>query len=500
MRVARLGLVLLWLACPFNGAQAQPEPQPTSDQATESAAAPDAPTAPIATDEVESAEAGSAAPAAQSPADPEVAELLDTLAANDERLEQVQATVDEMMIMQLEAEPVDEEPEVLRIYGFFDVGVQRVWIDETSPLAGVFNSANATSFVVGNINTYLDLQPHPDWRGLVELRFTSAPHGEITNFGGLYGTFNRVSTEQFDPHAPTVNSPMWGGYTVIERAHIDWQESSAFNLRVGSFFTPFGIWNMDHGSPTLISLNLPQTIVTKIFPLRQTGIMAHGMFFLSDWELGYYATLTNGRQELSNFAFSDDRGYGGRLYVAHDPGSFNIKLGVSGFLGHVEDKVVNLTAVYPQVVLDNTTSVEYDEWVLGADLSLDVGSFRLRTEASLHRIKYATGKHATPSALGGASVAGATRVSRYEGTGYVLGSYRLPWLGLEPFAICDIIMGPLAYYDLLVITGGGLTVHLNQSVQWKMQYTRSRFFDVEEDSDQSIYDLSSITSRLIVVF
>ena len=53
----------------------------------------------------------------------------------------------------------DDSKNLFRIYGFTDVGVQRTWISEKSIIAPYIASSNATNFVVGNLNLYLDAQP-----------------------------------------------------------------------------------------------------------------------------------------------------------------------------------------------------------------------------------------------------------------------------------------------------------------------------------------------------
>ncbi len=158
--------------------------------------------------------------------------------------------------------------------------------------------------MIGNLNLYFDAQPIKDWRALVEIRFTNAPQGLVTNYGGLAGTYERVGTRQNDPHAAQLNAPMWRGSTVIERAWIEWNRLQLLKVRVGNWFTPFGIWNEDHGTPTLISPALPQFMLQGWMPVRQTGVMAHGNTFSGDGELGYAATFSNGRQELSNSSTS----------------------------------------------------------------------------------------------------------------------------------------------------------------------------------------------------
>gem|GEM_PF-5014018 len=119
---------------------------------------------------------------------------------------------------------------------------------------------------MGNIDLYFDCNPVQDWRALAEVRFTNAPLGQIVNYGGLAGQFERRTTEQYDPNASVPNAPMWGGYTVIERAYIEWSHYQAANVIVGYFFTPFGIWNVDHGSPTLLTMGLPQFIQQNSCP------------------------------------------------------------------------------------------------------------------------------------------------------------------------------------------------------------------------------------------
>jgi len=115
-----------------------------------------------------------------------------------------------------------------------------VWISEKSPIARLFE-VNDTTFVVGNVNLYFDAQPIEHFRGLTELRFTNAPQGDIVNYGGLAGTFQRRSTFSYDSGGTAVNAPMWAGSVVLERAWLEWNEHQALKVRVGNFFTPFGI-------------------------------------------------------------------------------------------------------------------------------------------------------------------------------------------------------------------------------------------------------------------
>jgi hypothetical protein len=386
-----------------------------------------------------------------------------------------------------------------KIYGFTDVGLNRVWVDERSPTSNFINSANATSFVIGNLNLYFDAQPIKGWRSLVEIRFTNAPHGEITSVGGLGGTFNRTTTGLIDPHANSVAGYMWGGYTVIERAHIDWTDLQFLKLRVGSFFTPFGIWNVDHGTPTLIAVQLPMTIQFRQMPLRQTGLQVYGSTFKGDWELGYMATVTNGRQELSNFAFDDNRGFGGRLYANNERGDITAKFGASFYTGRVRDEQVNLTNLNP-ITLEQKSNFSYREVVGGLDASLDIGRTRLRAEATMNSIQYDDGKHEASVPL----IAGtnAYKPNSLSTTGYFLAAHQLPWIPVEPFATVDVVHTPLGFANLVMLPSLGFNVRLTKAVTVKTQFSKSFLTDTDRELTEvdKRNEASFLFSRLVMVF
>lgn len=195
----------------------------------------------------------------------------DALLAEVKTLEDKQVEAEAQAAAEAEAAALASEQEVevnedtFKIYGFMDMGIQRFFANETALTTSVID-ANALTFAMGNIDLYFDFNPVQDWRALAEVRFTNAPLGQIVNYGGLAGQFERRTTEQYDPNASVPNAPMWGGYTVIERAYIEWSHYQAANVIVGYFFTPFGIWNVDHGSPTLLTMGLPQFIQQNSCP------------------------------------------------------------------------------------------------------------------------------------------------------------------------------------------------------------------------------------------
>jgi hypothetical protein len=426
--------------------------------------------------------------------DSELATLKAALAETKAQLEALAARQDEA-----EAAAPAETPQedLLKIYGFADMGVQRVWVDEASLIARVFPT-NSTSFVIGNVNLYFDAQPVEYWRALVEVRFTNAPLGDAESFGGIAGTFERKDTFSYDPHGTAVNAPMWAGAVVLERAWIEWNEHQAFKLRVGNWFTPFGIWNEDHGSPTLIAVALPQFITQRWLPMRQTGLVGYGNAFAGEWELAYALTFSNGRQEISNFNFEDKFGYGGRFYARRDTGSINTTFGLSYFTGTTSDEVIDVTGLSP-ITFEKKKTWEYNEHVLGADASIDIDATRIRAEAILRRVTYTPGRREEGDRI---NAPGSFRPNAWQQSAYLLVANQLPWAGIEPFLWAELMTFPSPTGDGLFVASPGVNVHFNSAITWKTQFTRAIFFDWLYDSttEPSINNASSVYSRLVVAF
>jgi hypothetical protein len=291
---------------------------------------------------------------------------------------------------------------------------------------------------------------------------------------------------------------MWGGYTVIERAHIDWSPRQEFNVRAGYFFTPLGIWNVDHGSPTLISTMLPQMIAQKMFPIRQTGLMVYGSTFAGPWELGYTATFSNGRQELSTFDFDDDKAFGARLF-ARNEGDIRSLFGASFYTGDNNDKVVDLVGITPGLTFRDYESFRYREWVVGADASIDIGATRIRTEGLINRVVYDRGKRDPIPPI---FAQGAFKPDAYNSTAYLLVAHQLPWAGIEPFLFTEIVYGQLTFADSLGLLSGGVNVHFTPATMLKMQLSRAIFFNMRDDSppNPSLQNTTVLFSRLVLAY
>ena len=101
-----------------------------------------------------------------------------------------------------------------------------------------------------------------------------------------------------------VSAP-WGGVE-IERAWMEYHLFNFLSVRAGLFFTPYGIWNRDHGTPSVISVHRPFTISLGFFPEKQAGMEAYGKLPIGPVTVGYHLTLSNGRGPFDTFRDLDD--------------------------------------------------------------------------------------------------------------------------------------------------------------------------------------------------
>jgi hypothetical protein len=377
----------------------------------------------------------------------------------------------------------------LSLYGFFDFGFNKFYTSDNSQLGDLFPT-RAGTFVLGNINLFVDAQPWESWRTLLEIRFTNLPHGVERGFASPAGdSYERTDTQVEDFTSSSIRGSVTLGSIIIERAQTEYVIADTAKLMGGYFFTPFGIWNEDHGTPTLISLLLPSFIADQTIPVRVLGAQFSGSAYIGSWEVGYQAWLGNSRTP-SQVDFDEDKSFGGRVFANSSGSALKTKLGASGYYGTGSDVQKTVVSVDPFRVETSETRA-FDEWALGLDASLDAGPLRIRTEALVHDRQ---------DALEGSPDAGS---SSQTYNGYALASYRLPWAGIEPYLYVEGIRWQESVGDTILIPSAGINVHFNPAVQLKTQYARAMFFDLDDETVEaapSANNIHNIAARLVVSF
>lgn len=414
-----------------------------------------------------------------------LAALEATQAANEEAalLESLSAT-DESAAL--------ENPEKLLLYGFMDMGVQRLWLPRTSFYRQVA-ATRETTFVLGNVNLYIDARPAEHWRGLVEVRFTNLPHGNETGLGGLGGEYRRNDTTVFDSSDLTGLNSIRVGSIVLERAYLQYSYSDALQIRGGQWFTPWGIWNIDHGSPTLIPITLPSMILQYSLPRQQTGLELFGLFNKPPYSVGYHLTISNGRTP-SLVDYTDNKAVGGRLFLKYS-GDSEIQVGATGWWGRSQEITKDLTSITP-VTIDIRETYALTDSAVGLDLSVDHGNTKLRTEALLTTRRYDRGKRM--QAL--LEPPGYLDSDRIGYSGYAVLAHRLSWF--EPYLMGDFQHIPTGRGDSVAVFSGGANAHFSAASQLKVQYGYAHFFDLiaKNDGNHSRHDFHTLGARWVLAF
>ncbi len=337
---------------------------------------------------------------------PEVAET-DTSANNDDaekriteleqRLEQQQVefserieALEEQQQEEMFGEVQQEFEPTFQIYGFLDLTLNKHFTEKDGFFDGIIN--DNLSFMLQHLNIYFASQMTESLAALVELRFTFFPHGDergyaVEQFGLEY---ERVNTEVDDPFT---SEEFNVGGVVIERAHMTWKPAEFFGVVAGRYLTPFGIWNVEHGTPVLLPIRHPVAQVKHVMPLAQTGVQVFGNFYPSDnTKIHYAVTASNGRGPTEAlYDLDNHKGLGLRLRFVYNSMKVKVALGGYGYLGTVRDITKSMAVPTDGASMPDTTVEEvekYHEYVVCGDFLLEVAGLRVQAEMSRGLVRY----------------------------------------------------------------------------------------------------------------
>jgi len=356
-----------------------------------------------------------------------------------------------------------EEPK-LSIYGFADFTYRQ-------PLSDFEFAQEYETFAVGNLNVYFGADLGDQWRSLVEVRFLYLPHGSVPTL-----TPDGPRTDTHVPDYNDLNRPLrWGGVE-IERAWIERTFHPMLTVRAGQWLTPYGIWNVDHGSPVIIGVARPYIIGESLFPERQTGLELYGSAYFGPTELGYHLTLSNGRGPIDAYQDLDhNKAIGGRLYLKNDSNLGTITFGVSGYRGKFTDRTNEyVIGADGQFESRDPVILQFDELSLAADFKLEKAGFLFQAEGIVQDTAYDDRvRPADPGFTPGPP--GWTPDNRRYGV-YGLTGYRTPFFGLMPFFGGEYYyIGKHSFLPDSAAVWGGLNARPTPRVVLKAQITHSWF-------------------------
>jgi hypothetical protein len=387
----------------------------------------------------------------------------------------------------------------LKLYGFADFNVTR-WLNLTDKWQAQF--PDRLAFYVGRLNVYMEGNIAPDWKSLIEVRYMFIPNASTIPNGATptsfvdpianSGRYNGITADYTDFGRPVE----WNGIN-IQRAYLEHNFTNFLSLRVGRFLTPWGIWNVDHGSPVIIGTQKPFVIGEAFFPEAQTGFDAFGSVPVGNSStLGYHLTLSNGRGPREAFSDLDsNKALGGRLTLKmYLLGVLDV--GISGYGGTFTDRRQQVDL--QTMALFYFTYEHYRELSWAADVRWLWKNLHFQTEAALHDRVW--DDDARPVSYRGTGVQ--TDVRRFGM--YALLGYRLPWLNLMPY-------GMYSYYDTgsrAALGGGasrvnvwsaGVNVRIHPSVVFKAEYQIATFMNVAPGA-MFAHSIEQLSSQLAWAF
>lgn len=327
----------------------------------------------------------------------------------------------------------------LNLYGFADAEYWGWHVTHTTALT------DERQFVSGNLNLYLAKNLTPKWRFLAEVQFMYLPNGAENPDG------TESVTSAGDPNDYT--RPVSWGAIQIERAYIEYDVDQYLTVRAGRYLTPYGIWNIDHGSPVIITATRPYIIGEQFFPDAQTGLDLFGNVHVGEYRLGYHATVSNGRNPADAIEDPDKKlAFGGRVEF-EAPWAGTLKLGASVYGGRFTDAVTT-----PGEIPD-----AYEERSYGGDIQWDHGGLHLQGEIIGNSRRYLDGQRAL-TATG--FIPDGTQYGYYGLAGY---RTSLAW-NVMPYAYYEY-ENPLdkEEYDHIRVVVGGLNFRPSPNVVLKLE-------------------------------
>lgn len=486
IRVISLGLVLAGTTLAH--AQDAPSTPPTSEAVPPAAAEPGAPLTVNPGVPLEPA----AAPARQEAADgamsdpsssAEPASAWDYLDEGQRTGAQNEPTAEELAALDVTTQEEAERFPRLDVYGFADFTLAIPTVGKGNAWSFYF-SQNPT-FYVGNINLYVASQMSQTLRSLLEVRFTYLPQGK--NRSTLEQTGSPDFLDNSANDYTDAERPIKLGAIEIERVQLEYAPVEWMSVVAGQWLTPYGLWNVDHGSPTTIGSHKPYVVGEQFLPERQTGVLIQGSTRIGTHRFGYNLGISNGRGPLDAY-YDMDKNKAGTLHLSWQSNSVvgDVAVGASGYLGRFTSSSRTLGISKDSkgnLVLSSvdTPTIQYDEHSLAADVKWVKGGFQTFAEVVLNQKRYT--KRGRPVFQDGLlSLVDPIAEQRIQPDtqqvgGYLIAGYRFQWFGVMPFTEVEYVYRDSALLPKLGAFILGLNIRPHESLTLKVSWGIAWFPD-----------------------
>ena len=205
------------------------------------------------------------------------------------------------------------------------------------------------SYFFIDANTYFKWHFHPWFSFFTEIKWLFADDNRTMYYNTIWKettnplTGEKISIpariyEQSDFNLGAATARSHASHALfIERMHIDIHPTDYFKVKLGKFLTPFGIWNVDHGAPTLPTINLPSMFgLFRLVPYDQTGIEISGIIPIKSSNFGYSVYVGNGQNNRDEQLNLDHNfSTGARVFISTRKlfSLIDLTYGLSGYTG-----------------------------------------------------------------------------------------------------------------------------------------------------------------------
>ncbi len=148
-------------------------------------------------------------------------------------------------------------------------------------------------FRIHHLSLFVKKQFTGKWRFFSEVEFEDGPFFETTNEGTTWKSGT-------------------GGKIFLEVMTLEYLYDPKLNIVLGRFFTPAGIWNVDHYPPFVTTQDRPQHI-RKIFPQLTDGLQVNGAFSPGSTVVSYNLYAGNGEGNTGAGDNNEGKALGGRI-------------------------------------------------------------------------------------------------------------------------------------------------------------------------------------------
>lgn len=228
-------------------------------------------------------------------------------ASTDSRLVELEASIE--LLEEANTDLRTELDNRMKISGYADV--EYVMTDKKDP-----------GFRMHHLSLFFQKKISEKWRFFSEIEYEDGP-----KFDNEEGETVVVDTQGGTGSTAVADFGAAEGKIFVEAVNLDYLWRPEAIVRVGRFFTPAGIWSIDHYPPFVVTQERPAHI-RKIFPQTVDGAMVYGTVGIGKHYLNYDAYIGNGEGNNGHEDHNENKAMGLKFSaVLAVPGFSHFELG-----------------------------------------------------------------------------------------------------------------------------------------------------------------------------